>query len=50
MIMGTQTKTTKKYDMKDSIITIERYYIQEKKVKDVLKEYLQSKPLKEGTA
>jgi len=50
MIMGMQKKNTKEYDMKDSIIIIERYYIEEKKVKDALKEYLQSKPLKAGTA
>ncbi|WP_312648535.1 hypothetical protein [Aminipila sp.] len=50
MISDEQTKNIKEYDIKNNIITIERYYIEEKKVKDVLKEYLQSKPLKAGTS
>nr|WP_315020007.1 hypothetical protein [uncultured Aminipila sp.] len=49
MIIDKQRKNTKEYDMKDSIIIIESYYMEEKKVKDVLKEHLQSKPLKAGT-
>ncbi len=45
-MINKQLKSTKEYDMKNSVITIESIYSEEKKVKDLLKEHLQARPVK----
>lgn len=48
-MLNKKPKSSKKYNLKNSVITVERIYSEEKKVKDLLKEYLQNKDIKSYT-
>lgn len=46
LIINKKLKNTKEYHMKNSMIIVERIYFDEKSVKELVKEYLQKKYMK----